>query len=245
MYKILKKDYLLKRKFKIKKTGGRNKVGKITARHRGGGHNQKYYNISWIKQTFNNILVGNVIKESYKQPLNLYFNKENNELSLCSNVVEHQLFDSMLNKEKEGKINLLKQISIGSHIYNIEQKFEMGPIYCRSKFSFGQVLQVIKDKILIKLPSKKIKLFDKNIKIFLLNNLNIIKQKDDSKKLKNKAGCSRWLGRRPKVRGVAMNPVDHPHGGGEGKTSGGRFSCSPTGLLAKGYKTKRKKHEKI
>jgi len=229
----------------MNKSGGRNNVGRITARHRGGGHKRLYYNINWMNQSFNNVLIGNIVRTSYNNPLQIYLNKENNQLSLFSNILETEMFNSILSSTKQGKIKLLKNIVVGSYIYNIERKLKTGPVYCRSKFSFGQVLQVLDNKILVNLPSKKKKMLDKKVKVFLLNNINLIKQKDDPKKYKSKAGVSRWLGRRPKVRGVAMNPVDHPHGGGEGKTSGGRFSCSPTGVLSKGYKTKRKKHEKV
>jgi len=144
-----------------------------------------------MNQSFNNVLIGNIVRTSYNNPLQIYLNKENNQLSLFSNILETEMFNSILSSTKQGKIKLLKNIVVGSYIYNIERKLKTGPVYCRSKFSFGQVLQVLDNKILVNLPSKKKKMLDKKVKVFLLNNINLIKQKDDPKKYKSKAGVSR------------------------------------------------------
>ena len=245
MFNILKKHYTSKKKYTILKKGGRNNAGRITSRHRGGGHKRLFYNTNWIDQSLNNILIGKIIKKSYNLPLGIYYNKEKKKILFYDNILENQLFNKLVESNKKGKINLLKNITVGTYIYNIENAYNKGPVFCRSKFSFGQLLQFIKNKVIIKLPSKKKKILNNNNKSFILSNINLIKQGDNFNKKKLKAGVSRWLGKRPKVRGVAMNPIDHPHGGGEGKTSGGRFSCSPTGILSKGFKTKRKKHEKV
>ena len=122
---------------------------------------------------------------------------------------------------------------IGTQIHNVELKPNQGSKLLRSAGTYGQVVQIQKKYVKIRLASNEQRLILKNC-LATIGRVSNIKHKN--KKL-FKAGNSRWLGKRPTVRGVAMNPVDHPHGGGEGKTSGGRCSVTPWSKLTKGKKT--------
>ena len=134
----------------------------------------------------------------------------------------------------------MRDIPIGSFISNIELFPNKGAQLCRSAGTFAQLTQKINHKYaIIKLPSNKLRKIFLNCTAVLGKNMDFLKNSIHQ----NKAGYSRWLGRRPSVRGVAMNPVDHPHGGGEGKTSGGRPSVNQKGIYTKGIKTRKKKNK--
>jgi large subunit ribosomal protein L2 len=126
---------------------------------------------------------------------------------------------------------------LGSIIHNVEMKIAKGAQLVRSAGTSAQLMAKEGNYVLVKLPSGEVRKFHRDCRASIGQIGNI---EHERRKL-GKAGRSRWLGRRPKVRGVAMNPHDHPMGGGEGKSSGGRHPCSPWGVPSKGYKTKKSK----
>jgi large subunit ribosomal protein L2 len=139
---------------------------------------------------------------------------------------------------KVGNAMPLKNVPLGSFIHNVELKIGKGGQLARSAGSYVQLMAKEKMYAQLKLPSGEIRL----VHVECRATLGQVGNADHENITVGKAGKSRWLGRRPRVRGVAMNPVDHPMGGGEGKSSGGRHPCSPWGQLAKGKKTRSKKN---
>jgi large subunit ribosomal protein L2 len=144
---------------------------------------------------------------------------------------------------KPGNALPISNIPLGTHIHNIELAVGKGGQIVRSAGTFAQLMAKEDKYALIKLPSGEVRMVLLNCRATIGQLGNVM---HENKSL-GKAGRSRWMGRRPKVRGVAMNPVDHPMGGGEGRSSGGRHPCSPWGKPTKGYKTrkKRKKSDRL
>jgi large subunit ribosomal protein L2 len=139
---------------------------------------------------------------------------------------------------KPGNSIPLKNIPLGSHIHNIELKIGKGGQLIRSAGSYAQLMAKEGAYAQVRLPSGEVRKILMECKATIGQIGNI----DHENVSIGKAGRTRWLGRRSKVRGVVMNPVDHPMGGGEGKSSGGRHPCTPWGVPTKGYKTRKKKH---
>jgi large subunit ribosomal protein L2 len=138
---------------------------------------------------------------------------------------------------KPGNTLPLSNIPLGTQIHNIELRFGKGGQIVRSAGTYAQLMAKEDRYALIKLPSGEVRMVLINCKATVGQLGNVTHENIDL----GKAGRKRWLGRRPKVRGVAMNPVDHPMGGGEGRSSGGRHPCSPWGVPTKGYKTRKNK----
>lgn len=226
-------------KFGLKISSGRNNSGRISSFHRGGGHKQKFtiskensklinlYNLKFIKLIYNPI---NNVKLALLTSTqgNLFFLRSNILLEKEKyNYFSSEILNDFLHFKLKG--NLINNIGLANN----------SSIYIKSAGVSGIILGSFLNKYtIVKLPSGKLKLFSFNFKCAegQISNENFY-----FKKLK-KAGNSRWLNKRPIVRGVAMNPVDHPHGGGGGKTSGGRHSVSPWGFITKSnYKTRRNK----
>ena len=130
----------------------------------------------------------------------------------------------------------LYKIPEGMLVHNIELKIGKGGQMSRSAGSYARIMAKENGNVTLRLPSGEVRMVNEKC----LATIGIVGNKSHENIKIGKAGRSRWLGRRPKVRGVAMNPVDHPHGGGEGRTSGGRHPTSPWGTPAKGYKTRKK-----
>ena len=138
---------------------------------------------------------------------------------------------------KPGNCMPMSNIPLGTIIHNVEMKIGKGAQLVRSAGTAAQLMAKEGEYVMVKLPSGEVRKFHKRCRACIGQIGNIL---HDSKKL-GKAGRNRWKGRRPKVRGVAMNPHDHPMGGGEGKSSGGRHPCTPWGVPTKGYKTRTRK----
>jgi large subunit ribosomal protein L2 len=138
---------------------------------------------------------------------------------------------------KPGNTIPLKNIPLGSHIHNLELKIGRGGQMIRSAGSYGQLMAKEGAYAQIRLPSGEVR----RVLVECKATIGHLGNADHENISIGKAGRKRWLGRRPKVRGVVMNPVDHPMGGGEGKSSGGRHPCTPWGIPTKGYKTRRNK----
>jgi len=227
----------------LRKTGGRNNAGRITSRRRGGGHKRRYRIIDFKRNKFD---VSGVIESIEYDPnrssriaLVQYSDNEKRYIIAPDGLkVGNKIISS---KEtipfKTGNTTMLGNIPDGMLVHNIELKPGKGAQMARSAGAYARVMAKEKNMITLKLPSGEIRM----VLDTCLATIGSVGNKTHENIKIGKAGRSRWLGKRPKVRGVAMNPVDHPHGGGEGKTSGGRHPVSPWGTPAKGYKTRNKK----
>jgi large subunit ribosomal protein L2 len=224
-----------------KSISGRNNYGRITVRRRGGGHKRRYRKINF-----------KFLSNFYKVLSSEYDPNRNTDL-FCVKCLITGSFDYILAIKgvKVGSVINNHQIMNGGRyslrdlppnylVNNVEFKLEKGGQISRASGSFCKILQKDKKRSLvrIRLPS----LEERFVSIDCKATVGVVLNKFKHIKKLTKAGNSRWLGRRPKVRGVAMNPIDHPHGGGEGKSSTGRPSVSPWGRLTIGKPTRSKRH---
>ncbi|MBI9031038.1 50S ribosomal protein L2 [bacterium] len=227
---------------KLKKSGGRNSHGRITCRHRGGGHRRHYRIIDFKRNKIN--IPAKVASIEYdpnrsaRIALLHYVDGEKRYIIAQDGLkVGMDILTSPTAPIKVGNALPLSNIPLGTTISCVELKKGKGAQIARSAGSMAQLVAKEGDYIHVKMPSNDVHLVRKECYAVIgqVGNLehNLI--------VLGKAGRSRWLGIRPTVRGVVMNPVDHPHGGGEGKTSGGRHPVSPWGKLAKGGKTRKTK----
>ena len=225
----------------IKKTGGRNVNGRITCRHRGGGHKRKYRIIDFKRDKIGIPAKVSSIEydpnRSARIALLYYRDGEKRYILAPVDLAVGDIVVSGPEADiKPGNTLPLKNIPLGTHIHNIELRLGKGGQIVRSAGTFAQLMAKEDRYALIKLPSGEVRMVLINCKATIGRLGNVVHENISL----GKAGRKRWLGRRPSVRGVAMNPVDHPMGGGEGKSSGGRHPCSPWGIPAKGYKTRKK-----
>ena len=225
----------------IKKKAGRNNHGHITVRRRGGGHKRRYRVIDFKRNKFN--IPGKVETIEYDPnrtsniALILYADGERRYILAPDGIGVGSVVISGENVEfAEGNALPLKNIPLGTIIHNIEMKPLQGGRIVRSAGAGAQLMSREGKYALLKLPSSEMRL----ISVECYATIGQVGNSDHSNVSLGKAGVSRWKGRRPKVRGSAMNPVDHPHGGGEGKSNGSRHPVSPTGVKAKGFKTRKK-----
>lgn len=226
----------------LKNSGGRNAYGRITARHKGGGHKRKYRLIDWKREKIGIPATVAAIEYDPNRSANLallvYADGEKtyilapNGLSVGDIVISGPGVDIKL-----GNCLPMINIPLGTVIHNIEMKIGKGAQLVRSAGAAAQLMAKDGNQVLVKLPSGEVRRFNKDCRACIGQVGN---PEYGSQKL-GKAGRSRWKGIRPSVRGVAMNPVDHPMGGGEGKSSGGRHPCSPWGVPTKGFKTRKRK----
>lgn len=230
---------LLKR---LKKTGGRNVNGHITCRHRGGG-SKRHYRIIDFKRDKNGIPAKVAAIEydpnrSARIALLHYVDGEKRYILAPLNL---SVGDSVLTGPqadiKPGNTLPLSNIPLGTHIHNIELRIGRGGQIVRSAGTFAQLMAKEDRYALVKLPSGEVRMILLECKATIGQLGNVVHENISM----GKAGRTRWQGRRPRVRGVAMNPVDHPMGGGEGRSSGGRHPCSPWGMPTKGYRTRKNK----
>jgi large subunit ribosomal protein L2 len=226
----------------LKKSGGRNVNGRITCRRRGGGH-KRYYRIIDFKRDKEGILATVAAIEydpnrSARIALLHYADGEKRyiiaplKLSVGDKVMSGPDADI-----QPGNALPLANIPLGTHIHNVELRIGKGGQIVRSAGTFAQLMAKEDRYALVKLPSGEVRMVLLNCKA-TVGQLGNVTHENISL---GKAGRNRWKGHRPKVRGVAMNPVDHPMGGGEGRSSGGRHPCSPWGIPAKGYRTRKNK----
>jgi large subunit ribosomal protein L2 len=226
-----------------KSSSGRNNAGEITVRHKGGGHKRKYRIVDFrqsriIKDHDTKAFIERIEYDPNRTAFIALIRYEGGELSYILAPEGLKKGDNIsIGNNSEiatGNVMSLSHIPVGSVVHNIELKPGCGGQLARSAGSSAQVVGRDGIYTMISLPSgeKRLILSECCATIGVVSNL-------DNKNIKlGKAGRSRWLGIRPTVRGVAMNPVDHPHGGGEGKTSGGRHPVTPWGVPTKGKKTR-------
>lgn len=224
------------------KSGGRNANGRITCRHRGGGH-KRHYRIIDFKRDKTGIPAKVAAIEydpnrSARIALLHYADGEKRYILAPVNLsVGDEVMSGPDADIKPGNALPLKNIPLGTHIHNIELRLGKGGQIVRSAGTFAQLMAKEDKYAQVKLPSNEVRLVLLTCKATIGQVGNVIHENISL----GKAGRKRWLGRRPKVRGVAMNPVDHPMGGGEGRSSGGRHPCSPWGVPSKGYRTRKNK----
>ena len=226
----------------LKKSGGRNCYGRMTSRHIGGGHKRRYRIVDFRRDkceiTAKVAAVEYDPNRSSRIALLHYLDGEKRYIIA---PVKLEVGDTIISSDradiKPGNTIPLKNIPLGSLIHNVELKIGRGGQLIRSAGTYGQLMAKELGYAQVRLPSGEVR------KILLeckatIGQVGNIEHENISV---GKAGRTRWSGRRPKVRGVAMNPVDHPMGGGEGKSSGGRHPCTPWGVPTKGHKTRTNK----
>lgn len=226
-----------------KRTGGRNLHGHITSRRRGGGHKRRYRLIDFRRDKRD--VLGKVIAIEYdpnrsaRIALVEYPDQERRYILAPLGLgVGTEVISSPAAEARTGNALPLRSIPLGTVVHNVELKIGKGGQIARSAGSAVQIMAKEGDYSHLRLPSGEIRLVHLDCWATVGQMGNI---EHDTLSL-GKAGRARWLGRRPCSRGVARNPHDHPMGGGEGKTSGGRHPCSPWGMKAKGFKTRKKHH---
>ena len=227
----------------IKRTGGRNNTGKMTMRYIGGGHKKQYRIIDFKRDKEN--IPASVVSIEYdpnrtaRIALLSYADGEKRYIIAPLKLGVGDIVVSGLKADiKPGNTIPLKNIPLGSLLHNLELKVGRGGQIIRSAGTYGQLMAKEDGYAQVRLPSGEVR------KVFLECKATIgqVGNIDYENLSIGKAGRSRWMGRRPKVRGVVMNPVDHPMGGGEGKSSGGRHPCTPWGVPTKGHKTRKNKN---
>ena len=226
----------------LHRSGGRNNKGEITSWWRGGGHKRNYRVIDFKRDKFN--IPGKITTVEYdpnrsaRIALVTYADGEKRYIlhpigvTVGTTIVSGQNVDIL-----PGNCLPLKNIPLGTMLHNVELKPGKGGQIARSAGSSVQLVAKEGDYASVKMPSGEIR----HIAMVCYATVGQVGNLDHENVSIGKAGRSRWLGKRPHVRGVAMNPVDHPLGGGEGKTSGGRHPVTPWGQPTKGYKTRRNK----
>jgi len=228
----------------IKKTGGRNSSGKITTRHIGGGHKRRYRVVDFKRDKFE--ISGKIFGIEYdpNRSANLalihYVDGEKRYIIAPLGVKVGDIIVSSKKPDtevKEGNTMLLRFVPLGTFIHNVEMKPGKGGQLARSAGNYAQLVAKEGDYGQVRLPSGEVRL----VHLTCTATIGQVGNIDHENITIGKAGKPRWLGIRPTVRGMAMNPVDHPLGGGEGRTKGGRHPCSPWGQLSKGKKTRKNK----
>jgi len=228
------------------KSGGRNVHGHITSRHIGGG-SKRHYRIIDFKRDKRGIpaRVASIEYDpnrSARIALLHYVDGEKRYILAPLNLsVDDTVMSGPEADITPGNSLPLSNIPLGTHIHNIELKVGKGGQIVRSAGTFAQLMAKENKYALIKLPSGEVRMVLLNCCATIGQLGNVVHENIAL----GKAGRKRWLGKRPKVRGVAMNPVDHPMGGGEGRSSGGRHPCSPWGVPSKGYKTRKNKRTSL
>ncbi|MBI2876751.1 MAG: 50S ribosomal protein L2 [Candidatus Tectomicrobia bacterium] len=226
----------------LPKKGGRNCYGRITARYQGGGHKRQYRVIDFKRDKWNvPAKVASIEYDPNRSARIALLHYADGEKRYILAPAKLQVGDTVMSgpgvEIRPGNALPLKDISLGTLIHNIELKKGRGGQLVRSAGAFARLMAKEGSYAHIRMPSGEVRL----IPLDCMATVGQVGNLDHENVSVGKAGRSRWLGQLPRVRGVAMNPVDHPHGGGEGKTSGGRHPVTPWGQPTKGYKTRKKK----
>lgn len=226
----------------LRKKGGRNNTGRITARRRGGGHKRRYRIIDFKRNKFD--MTATVERLEYDPNRTAFIaliSYEDGEkayilapqrLAVGDKVVSGELVDI-----KPGNAMPIKNIPVGTIIHNVEMKPGKGGQIARSAGTYVQLIGKDQGYAQLRLMSGELRMVGDTC----MATVGAVSNPDQKNIKLGKAGRKRWLGKRPSVRGVAMNPIDHPHGGGEGRTSGGRHPVTPWGKPTKGKRTRSNK----
>lgn len=221
------------------RSGGRNNLGRVTMRHRGGGHKRLYRIVDFKRDKWN--VPGKVVAIEYDPNRSarialVHYTDGEKRYIICPQKlhVGDTVVTSRAADIRPGNCLPIHKIPLGTVIHNIELRQGKGGQLVRSAGNGAQLLAKEARYAHVRLPSGEVRLVD----VQCLATIGSVGNEEHYNIKIGKAGRARWLGRRPKVRGVAMNPVDHPMGGGEGKSSGGRHPCTPWGKPTKGYRTR-------
>ena len=223
-------------------TGGRNNHGHITARRRGGGHKRRYRMVDFKRRKFG---VEATVERLEYDPNRTAFialvKYDDGEKSYILAPQRLRLGDKVVSGEtvdiKPGNAMPMQSIPVGTIVHNIEMKIGRGGQLARSAGTYAQIIGKDQGYAQLRLSSGELRM----VRAECMATVGAVSNPDQQNIKIGKAGRKRWMGKRPSVRGVAMNPVDHPHGGGEGKTSGGRHPVTPWGKGTKGTKTRHNK----
>ncbi|TWT36780.1 50S ribosomal protein L2 [Posidoniimonas corsicana] len=226
----------------LTKTGGRNNQGKITCRHRGGGHKRRYRLIDFRRNKDNVLATVDSIQydpnRSARIALLVYADGERRYIIAPLGLkAGDQVMSGPDAPPNVGNCLPLSKIPLATVVHNVELQAGRGGVMCRSAGTSATLMAREAGWAQISLPSGEIRRIPSTCRATIGTTSN----PDHSAVVLGKAGRKRWLGRRPHVRGTAMNPIDHPHGGGEGRTKGGRHPVSPTGKSAKGGMTRQRR----
>jgi len=227
----------------LKKTGGRNSYGRITAWHRGGGHKRRYRTVDFKRDKENIPAKVATIEYDPNRSANIaLLHYVDGEKRYILAPVGLSVGDTVITSAdadiKPGNCLRLLNMPLGTVVHNVEMKPGKGGQLARSAGVGTQLIAKEGRHAILRMPSTEMRMVPIECKATVGQVGNI----DHENLSLGKAGRKRWLGRRPHVRGVAMNPVDHPMGGGEGRSSGGRHPCTPWGVPTKGYRTRKNKH---
>jgi len=225
-----------------KKSGGRNSYGRITSRRRGGGHKRLYRKIDFRRDKVD--MQATVLRLEYdpNRSANIaLLEYEDGEKRYILAPNKLKVGDSVINAStsaefKPGNSMPLKSIPPAMRVHNIELKPETKAQMVRSAGNSATLVSIEKDMATLRMPSGEVRMVNSRCRA----TIGEVGNSEHGNASVGKAGRSRWKGRRPRVRGVAMNPVDHPMGGGEGRTSGGGHPVSPWGQLSKGFPTRKR-----
>lgn len=226
----------------LSKNAGRGAGGRISVRRRGGGHKKKYREIDFKRNKYGIPATVATIEYDPNRSSNIalviYADGEKRYILAPKGMKVGTKVVSGENAPLEsGNALPLKNIPLGMQVHNVELQLGKGGQLVRSAGTVATIVAKEGDFVTLKLPSGEMRMVFSEC----YATLGSIGNEDHMNVSLGKAGRSRWMGKRPKVRGVVMNPVDHPHGGGEGKTSGGRHPVTPWGIPTKGYKTRKKR----
>ncbi|MFO7867340.1 MAG: 50S ribosomal protein L2 [Candidatus Aminicenantes bacterium] len=230
----------------LKKSGGRDARGRISIRHRGGGHKRQYRVIDFKRDKLN--VPGRISTIEYDPNRSAFISLviyQDGDKKYILTPQKVKVGQSIVSSDKQvdilpGNAMPLRHIPLGMIIHNIELRRGKGGQMVKSAGAGAQVLAKEGDYAQVRMPSSEIR----RIHLDCRATIGEVSNPDHQNIVFGKAGVKRWKGRRPHVRGTAMNPIDHPHGGGEGKAKGGRNPVSPTGKPTKGYRTRRNKRTK-
>jgi len=223
------------------KTGGRNNAGRMTCRRKGGGHKKLYRTVDFKRQKHGvPAIVASIEYDPYRTSRVALIHYSDGEKSYILAPSDLKVGDKVMAGPeadiKPGNALPLDKIPVGTMVHNIELSSGRGGQMVRSAGSFAQLMAKDGHYATLRLPSTEMRM----VRVECYASVGQVGNLDHENVVSGKAGRTRWLGKRPRVRGVAMNPVDHPLGGGEGKSSGGRPACSPWGL-PDGRKTRKRK----
>ena len=222
--------------------GGRNNLGRVTARRRGGGHKQSYRLVDFKRAKFD---VSATVERLEYDPNRTAFialvRYEDGEMSYILAPQRLAVGDIVISGEsvdiRPGNTAPLKNIPVGTIVHNVEMKAGKGGQIARAGGGYVQLVGKDQGYAQLRLASGELRM----VWAECLATIGAVSNPDQANIKLGKAGRKRWLGKRPSVRGVAMNPIDHPHGGGEGRTSGGRHPVTPWGKPTKGKRTRKNK----
>jgi large subunit ribosomal protein L2 len=222
--------------------GGRNNAGRITVRFRGGGHKQSYRIVDFKRRKLD--VVGKVERLEYDPNRTAFIaliRYADNELAYILAPQRLSVGDEVIAGQqvdvKPGNAMPIANIPVGTIVHNVEMKIGKGGVIARSAGTYAQIVGRDQGYVILRLNSGEQRLVHGQC----FATIGAVSNPDHMNTSVGKAGRSRWLGRRPHNRGVTMNPIDHPHGGGEGRTSGGRHPVTPWGKPTKGKKTRSNK----